>query len=304
MRHIRPLMTMSLNLLGFNIINYWSRNVDNLLIGRMLGETSLGLYTRAYGLMLLPITQITNVLASSMVPMLSHVHDDRARSKNLFLRALGMIALVGFPMMLGLASVSDPFVTALYGPKWLGLVPLLRVLAVVGALQMLTNPTGWLFISQARTDLILRWGLAAGSAIILALVIGASFGSTLSVAVSYLVINVIVFAPCLWLAGTTVEASLGEIFGAIAAPALCAIVMAAVVTGVDWVIPATVPAWLRLAGEVILGIAVYGPVVYGAKLASLHELIRHVRERGLLRRGGDKRAAEGAIPVAEGQRLA
>jgi PST family polysaccharide transporter len=290
---------MSLNLLGYNVINYWSRNVDNLLIGRMLGETSLGLYTRAYGLMLLPITQITSVLASSMVPMLSHVHDDRARSKNLFLRALGMIALVGFPMMLGLASVADPFVSALYGPKWLGLIPLLRVLAVVGALQMLTNPTGWLFISQGRTDLILRWGLVAGSAIILALFIGASFGSTLSVAVSYLVINVIVFAPCLWLAGTTVEASLGEIFGAVAAPALCAIVMAAVVTGVDWVISATVPAWLRLAGEVVLGAVVYGPIVYGAKLASLHELMRHVRERGLSRRGPQKRAAEGAIRATE-----
>jgi len=303
MGHIRPLMTMSLNLLGFNIINYWSRNIDNLLIGRMLGETSLGLYARAYALMLLPITQITTVLASSMLPMLSRVHDDRARSKNLFLRALGMIALVGFPMMLGLASVADPFVRALYGPKWLGLIPLLRVLAVVGALQMLTNPTGWLFVSQGRTDLILRWGLGACSAIIVALLIGASFGSALSVAVAYLVINVILFAPCLWLAGTTVAASLGDIFKVIAAPALCAIVMAAVVAGMDWVLPAVVPELLRLASEVAVGAAVYGLIVYGAKLESLSELMRHVRDRLQSRRQAHQPATAAGIPVTEGQRL-
>jgi O-antigen/teichoic acid export membrane protein len=280
LRHLRPLMAVSLNLLGFNVINYWSRNVDNLLIGRLLGETSLGLYTRAYTLMLLPITQVTGVLSSSMMPMLSRVSHDRARSKNLFLRALGMIALVGFPMMLGLAAVAGPFVRAVYGPKWLELVPLLRLLAIVGALQMLTSPTGWIFVAQGRTDIMLRWGLAACSAIIVAICVGAYIGSALSVAIAYFVINLVLFAPCLALAGGLVEASLRDVFRVIGRPALYAMFMVCLVLAVEWAVPVGVPAWLRLAAEVAAGAAVYGAIVYRTKLESLVELMRHMRERG------------------------
>jgi O-antigen/teichoic acid export membrane protein len=279
LRHLRPLMGVSLNLLGFNVINYWSRNVDNLLIGRLLGETSLGLYTRAYTLMLLPIVQIGGVLSSSMMPMLSRVSHDRARSKNLFLRALGMIALVGFPMMLGLASVAGPFVRAFYGPKWLELIPLLRVLSIVGALQMLTSPTGWIFVSQGRTDVMLRWGLVACSAIIIALLVGAYLGSTLSVATAYLVINLVLFPPCLALAGGLVEASLRDVFRVIGRPALYAILMAGLVVVADWAIPVGAPVWLRLVAEVAVGAAVYGAIVYLTKLESLIEVMRHIRER-------------------------
>ncbi len=276
---LRPLMTVSLNLLGFNVINYWSRNFDNLLIGRSLGETSLGVYTRGYSLMLLPIAQITGGLASSMVPMLSRVQDDRGRSKNLFLRALGIIALVGFPIMFGLASVADPFVRALYGPKWLDLIPILRVLAIVGALQMLTNPTGWLYVSQGRTDLIFRWGIFAGTAMIVAIAIGASLGSAYSVAVSYLVVNIILFVPAMALGGSLVEASIWDVARAIQGPALCALSIAAIVLGVDWATTHWMPAWLRLTTEVVLGGALYGFIVHRAKLQSFRELVRHIRER-------------------------
>lgn len=276
---LRPLMTMSLNLLGFNIVNYWSRNFDNLLIGRLLGETSLGLYARAYSLMLLPITQITGVLGNSMIPMLSRVQLDTARSKNLFLRALGMIGLVGFPMMFGLASVAGPFVQGLYGPKWIGLIPLLRLLAIVGAFQMLSNPTGWIFVSQGRTNLMFRWGLGAGAAIIVAIAIGAYAGSALSVAVAYFVVISLLVPPCLALAGGLIGASLREVFRAISGPAVCAMAMATVVSVLDQLMPARVPAALRLTADVALGGLAYGFLVYRAKLESFRELVRHVRDR-------------------------
>ncbi len=276
---LRPLMGVSLNLLGFNVVNYWSRNVDNLLIGRMLGETSLGLYSRAYTLMLLPIAQVTGGLSSSMMPMLSRVSHDRPRSKNLFLRALGIIAMVGFPMMLGLASVASPFVRALYGPKWVDLIPLLRLLAIVGALQMLANPTGWIFVAQGRTDLILRWGLVACPAIIVALGVGAYLGSTIAVATAYLVINVVLFAPIMALSGGLVGASLRDVFRVIGRPALYAMLMCGLVLTIERAIPVAVPAWLRLAAEVAVGVAVYGVIVYLTKLESLHDVMRLVRER-------------------------
>src|SRR5206468_5078421 len=129
------------------------------------------------------------------------VQHDQARAKGLFLRTLAIIGLVGFPLMLGLSAVADPFVRVLYGPKWLGLIPLLRLLAVVGALQLLTNPTGWIFVSHGRTDLMFRWGLGACTGIILAIALGAYAGSALSVAIAYLLIIAFLVPPCLALAG-------------------------------------------------------------------------------------------------------
>lgn len=299
---LRPLLGVSLNLLGFNVINYWSRNVDNLLIGRTLGERALGLYARGYSLMLIPIAQITGVLGSSMLPMLSRVHEDRSRSKNLFLRTLGMIALVGLPIMMSLAAVADPFVRTLYGQKWIDLIPILRVLALVGALQLLTSPSSWLYVSQGRTDLFFRWGLGACTAIIIALAIGAHFGSAYAIAVAYLVINVILVAPALSLAGGIVDATLRDTFRSLVGPAFCAVVMAAAITAVDAFLPAHLASALRLTIELLVGGSVYCLLAFGMKLQSLVELLRHARERFASQTSGDALPANENVAVAAADR--
>jgi len=144
---------------------------------------------------------------------------------------------------------------------------------------MLTHPTGWLYVSQGRTDLIFRWGLAAGTAIIIAIGAGAYAGTAYAVAVAYLVVNSLLFAPAMALGGSLIEARLPEVLRVIAGPALSSLAMAALVTLVDRGIPARVPAWCRLTAEVTLGAGIYGLTVYRAKLESLRELTRHIRDR-------------------------
>ena len=53
------MLRMGTNLTGFNILNYFTRNFDNVLIGRMLGAGPLGIYSKAYGLLLMPMTQLS-----------------------------------------------------------------------------------------------------------------------------------------------------------------------------------------------------------------------------------------------------
>ena len=194
-------------------------------------------------------------------------------------RTLAIIGLVGFPLMLGLAAVADPFVRVLYGTKWLGLIPLLRVLAVVGALQLLTNPTGWIFVSHGRTDLMFRWGLGACTAIIIAIAFGAYAGSALSVATAYFIIIAILVPPCLALAGSVIGASLREIWWAISGPALCALAMAAAVAAIDWSIRERVLAWVRLGVDVLAGAGLYAGLVRATKVDAFRELLQHIRNR-------------------------
>ena len=121
-----------MGVVGGNSLNYWIRNADNLLIGKVLGTTELGLYTRAYTVMLLPLSQISGVLSRVMFPTLASIQGDRARSRQIYLRAISAIALFTFPSMLGLLVVADDFVLVVFGSKWSEMIPVLRVLCIVG----------------------------------------------------------------------------------------------------------------------------------------------------------------------------
>ncbi len=189
------LSRIALHLLAFNIVNYWARTLDNVLIGAWIGERELGLYVRAYALMLLPITEITSVLATAMLPALSRVQRDHATTRATYLKTLGLVGLVAFPAMLGLSVVAEPFVALLYGPPWAGVAPMLRILAIVGAIQAVMSPVGWLYNAQGRTELMFRWGVVATAVVTAALAYGAWLGSGVQVAVLYLVANVVLFVP-------------------------------------------------------------------------------------------------------------
>lgn len=119
---LRDLMHYGANLTGFNIINYWARQADDLLIGKVMGLASLGIYNRAYTLMLLPLTQVTSLLSRVMFPALSRIQHDKGKVRWAYLRMIQLVAFITFPMMIGLFVVAEPFVATLLG--LLGLVSL------------------------------------------------------------------------------------------------------------------------------------------------------------------------------------
>ena len=61
---------------GFNFVNYFSRNLDNLLTGYFFGDKMLGYYDKAYKLMRYPVDNLTNVITPSIQPILSDHQDD------------------------------------------------------------------------------------------------------------------------------------------------------------------------------------------------------------------------------------
>ena len=172
------LLGFGAGLTGFGVINYWARSADKLLIGAYFGPVALGVYSRAYSLMLLPITQFIRVLAPVMFPALSTIQDDKPRVRAAFLRALNLLTFATFPMMTGLYVVAEPFVLGLFGAEWAEVVPLIQILSFVGVTQSVCNPTGWLYLSQGRTDWMFRWGVFSGGFLVLTIVLGVWFGSS------------------------------------------------------------------------------------------------------------------------------
>lgn len=239
---IRELLGFSLNLFGFNVFNYWVRNLDNLLIGRFVGPDSLGLYSRAYTTMLVPVRQITRVMGRVLVPALARIQDDHERSKRLLLRSHRGIALLSMPLMCGLLVVADSFVLTLFGPHWAEMVPVLQILCVVAITQPLGATMGWVYQSQGRTDIQFRWALLTGAVMLTGFFIGVQWG-IIGVALAYLVSSYLLMAPGIMIPGRLIGLGFGEFLRNLAPVLACTLVMSAAV----WLLGTLLPAdWMPL----------------------------------------------------------
>jgi len=267
------------HLYAFNFMNYWSRNADNLVVGRFFGASELGAYNRAYSLMILPISQINGVISEVIFPAFSNIGNDKDRVKRIYLRAMGIVGLLGFPLMIGLLVVAEPFILTIYGNKWSAAIVLLQILATVGILQIVGNSTGWLFLSQGRTDLLFGWGIAYSVAAVLSFLAGTYLGSVKAVALCYAFVNVLFFYPELDAATRTVGLRGMKVISTITGPLLSSLVMGAVVTLVRIALPADWASWKRLTTLSLLGAVLYFTLVTLFRLSSWHDLLKVIREK-------------------------
>lgn len=199
--------TSSLSL--FNIINYFSKNADNFLIGKYLSMSALGVYSIAYKIMLYPIQNITNILIHVLFPAFAKLQDDNARFKKVYLQVIFYIALITFPLMIGLMVASDVFVNLLFEEKWNGLATLLLILAPVGMLRSIFSTVGMIYMSKGSTDLQLKVGTVNAVVIILGFIIGLPYGVE-GVAISYLVSHVVMLYPVLSIAWKQIDLGIKE----------------------------------------------------------------------------------------------
>lgn len=239
---LRELWRYTSGLTGYQIINYWARNADNLCVGRAFGSQALGLYSRAYYLMLLPVQQITFVVTSVMFPALSSIQDDHARVRSIYLRATSVVALLAMPMMMGLMTTAPLFVLVFLGPRWTELAPLLQILAIAGMVQSVCSMTGVIFTSQGRTDWMFWWGVFGGGFFIAAIMLGAWLGSPRSIAMCYAGASVLLFYPCFAVPGRLIGLKVSAVLPVIAAPLASSLLMALCVTGTLRLMPAWAPS--------------------------------------------------------------
>jgi O-antigen/teichoic acid export membrane protein len=270
-RAITDLLGFSSNLFGFTFVNYWARNADNLLVGKFFGTTGLGIYTRAYSTMLLPLSQVTRVLSRVMFPALSRIQDDRQRVKQVYLRSLAMIALVTFPMMMGLAVIVNHFVLALYGAKWAMVTPVLRILCLVGMVQSLDTTTGWIYQSQGRTNLMFRWGVLFTVICLVGFGVGVFIGTLKAVAWCYVIAYGLSLYWSFEVPGKLIGMTFVDVVRAVRGIFVCSCVMAGAVWILNMSLPFDWPHWACLTVQVPFGLVIYYVLIHIFQLTAYQE---------------------------------
>ena len=193
---IKPIISYSLNLLGYNVFNYFVRNADYLLIGKYLGERELGHYYLAYKIMLYPLQNISLVVSRVLFPIYSKIQKDNNRFRKIYMKVANAISFLSFPLMIGVFTLSDLFAITFFNEKWDAtlLALLLMILAPVGLIQSIATTTGSIYQSKGRTDWMFRWGVISGVIYISGFLIGLKWG-VIGVAVSYLISSIILLYP-------------------------------------------------------------------------------------------------------------
>ncbi len=152
------------------------RNADNILVGWYWGAGPLGLYSRAYSLLTLPLRQLNAPIAGVAVPAFSRIQGDPERFARYYLRAVGLMVWIGAPIFGFLFVGAEPVIRLVLGPQWHDAAPVFRILAISALGQLLLQSTVWLFVSRGKSDRLFKLLLTISPFIIGSFLLGLRFG--------------------------------------------------------------------------------------------------------------------------------
>ncbi|HEX5152063.1 MAG TPA: oligosaccharide flippase family protein [Parafilimonas sp.] len=178
---------------GFNTITYWSRNADNLTVGKFYGTSDLGVYNRAYLMLTLPLTLITGIFSSVMYPSLIKLKNEGGNVEEEYYFMLKIISLINIPIALILIIFPQQFVFILWGKNWIQVANLLPYFGLLAMTQTLLSTLGSIMIIEKLEKSLMYTGWI-GSALLVA---GIIYGATISItaiaafyALSYIILVV------------------------------------------------------------------------------------------------------------------
>jgi len=267
---IRDLLKFSVSYYFNQVVIYASRNLDTILIGRFLGSAPLGIYSRSYTLMMLPLQSVNTAVYKVLFAAFSSIQDDSARVRRIYLQYSGALAIFIFPAMLGLALVANPLVITVLGPEWAELGPILEIMAPAATWQGVMSIHQTLYLAKGRTDLQLRYTIIGRAFVIAGIVAGLRWGIN-GVAAGFVVGNFIHFAINVHVAGALVDLTWWRLLTHIRGVIGSALLMS-VAVGIAARMPevTSLPEWGQLLVLIPLGAVTYAtcvllfkPVPYG-----------------------------------------
>jgi O-antigen/teichoic acid export membrane protein len=224
----RSMLTFGRDIISFRMVNYFARNTDNILLGRFYGSGVLGLYSKAYGLLMLPISQITGPLTAVAMPALSRIQDDPKRYTSYYTKLILLLSFISMPLIVFLAVCSKSVIHLILGEQWLGAGRIFQILAITAFIQPVSNTAGVVMLSLGQSGRLLKFGIVNSVLVVASFVVGIRWGAV-GVASAYAVANYLILFPMLWYCFRLSPVSTSAFVKAVARPAIASLVMASVI---------------------------------------------------------------------------
>ena len=231
---VYSMINHGMNLSGFRFVNYFSRNLDNILIGRFWGSQQLGLYAKAYQLLLFPIQQINGPLNSIALSALSSLQLETHRYRRFYYKAILAISFLGMPLVMFLFATTDKLILLLLGQQWLDIVPIFQFLMPTAFVGTFNVALGWVFQSLGRTDRQFRLGIVISTINIVIFLVSVPKG-VLAVAAAYGISQPILMIPAIIYCFKGTPLTVADLAKTLAKPTLASIGAAAILITINQV---------------------------------------------------------------------
>lgn len=210
---VRRLMSFGIGLFGTQSVAYVTKNADNVAIGMVWGAGPLGIYSRAYQLLMMPINQIAAPLTRVAVPVLTRVADDAARFGR-YITSGQLLGGVILGVVYGLcAGLADPLVHVVFGDKWTAMIPVFQVLAIGGIFRALNQITFWIFLAKGASVAQFKFYAVTQPLVVAAMLAGLPWGPT-GVAIGHTVGYGAHWVASYWWCGKATGTPMGTLFTA------------------------------------------------------------------------------------------
>jgi PST family polysaccharide transporter len=164
------------HVMGANLSSFFYVTADSIIVGVALGETSLGLYDRAYKLATQPLSQITGPVGRVALPVLSALVSQETRYRSAFKQLVQCMLLISAPAFVFATMRSSEIVNLVFGPKWADMAPAFSWICFASILVPLNASVFWLFVSQGRVNTQMRAIFFVSIVNICSFLIGVRFG--------------------------------------------------------------------------------------------------------------------------------
>lgn len=192
-------------------LTYVSKNVDSVVIGARFGPVDLGLYNRAFQLMMLPLQQLNAPAQRVALPVLSRLQDERERFRTFILFGQSAMLTVMGLVLAVLGSQADSVIRILLGERWLASVPIFQILLVAGFFQATAYCSWWVFLAKNLVRQSVWYSLCTRPLMVVLILVGSNWGVT-GVAVAYAASLALTWPIALLWIGRTSDAPVGEMF--------------------------------------------------------------------------------------------
>lgn len=239
---------------------YWYAEADNLIVGRMLGAAALGVYSLGRQLAQMPMERAAEMINLVSLSAYTAVNHDLPRVRDAYIKTIGIVASVTFPLFWGMALVADDLVHTILGPKWVNAIPVLQLLCLSMPLRTVGTLASMPLMALGRAERSLHFVLFPAIIVPLSMLLGVRWG-VLGVAVAWAVAYPIAFVLGSNFIKGTFQARLRDMLRPLVAPAVAGAAMSAAVYGFMKLVPMLHPIPLFI-GKVAIGAAVYPAVLF------------------------------------------
>jgi len=202
-------------LFSFNIVNYFSRNYDSIIIGKKLTLLELGSYGMSNRIISIPLQGITLSINRALLPIFSQLSGDNATLRKNYLEIISGIAFFSGPIMALICLTGEPVVKLVLSDKWKLVPHILNYMCAIAFIQTLANTAGGILMAKGQTKILFYLGVFGALLFIAAFTIGINFGLDgflWSYLVAQLINSTIAFSVVMKEIGGSLRSLLSEIF--------------------------------------------------------------------------------------------